>query len=59
MLGAAVERARVLAAAKAHQERLDNDKKLCWKARALAVDQRALLYALGPQCNTVCKWDSL
>ena len=43
MLGAAAERAAVMAAAKAHQERLDNDKKLCWKARALAVDQRALL----------------
>lgn len=32
MPGAAAERAMVLAAAKAHQERLHNDKKLCWKA---------------------------
>lgn len=39
MLGAAVEQATVLAAAKARQERLDNDKKK-FAGRARAVNQR-------------------
>ncbi len=46
MLGAAVEQATVLAAAKARQERLDNDKKSLLEGPALSTS--ALLCAAAP-----------
>lgn len=42
---AASERDRLLRSAKVYQEKLEADKKLCWRARALAGTQRAFLYA--------------
>ena len=40
---AGAERDALLSAAKEHFERLEADKRLCWRSRALGTVQRAFL----------------